>query len=439
MDIRHMRYSPLVIAALLTPALSATAGAQSGPMHLEPKLATVVGGVSGGIADGIAGGVVAFALAGATDDRADDLYERARDLIEEGKFERAIGDLDRVIELKSIRADGALYWKAYSLNKLGRKADALGAISDLQQKFKDSRWAKDSKALEIEVRQSSGQPVTPESQNDEELKLIALRALMNSDAERAMPIIEQMLAGPNSPKVKDRALFVLSQSNSSRAREIIANVAKGASNPDLQLRAIKYLGIMGGNDNRQILADVYRASNDPAVKRAIIRSFMVSGDRARLLGLAKGETNADLRGDAVQQLGVMGAHAELADLYSTETSVDVKKKIIQAMFVGGNADKLLELAKSEKDPTLRRTAMRNLGLMGASRTGDAIKAIYQSDTSPEIRKEAINALFLQNNGRILVELARAEKDPAMKKEMVSKMSNMGKSKEVTDYLLELLK
>jgi len=439
MDIRHMRYSPLVIAALLTPALSATAGAQSGPMHLEPKLATVVGGVSGGIADGIAGGVVAFALAGATDDRADDLYERARDLIEEGKFERAIGDLDRVIELKSIRADGALYWKAYSLNKLGRKADALGAISDLQQKFKDSRWAKDSKALEIEVRQSSGQPVTPESQNDEELKLIALRALMNSDAERAMPIIEQMLAGPNSPKVKDRALFVLSQSNSSRAREIIANVAKGASNPDLQLRAIKYLGIMGGNDNRQILADVYRASNDPAVKRAIIRSFMVSGDRARLLGLAKGETNADLRGDAVQQLGVMGAHAELADLYSTETSVDVKKKIIQAMFVGGNADKLLELAKSEKDPTLRRTAVRNLGLMGASRTGDAIKAIYQSDTSPEIRKEAINALFLQNNGRILVELARAEKDPAMKKEMVSKMSNMGKSKEVTDYLLELLK
>jgi len=77
MDIRRMRYSPLVIAALLTSAGSATAAAQSGAMHLEPKLAAVVGGVSGGIADGVAGGVVAFALAGATDDRADDLYERA--------------------------------------------------------------------------------------------------------------------------------------------------------------------------------------------------------------------------------------------------------------------------------------------------------------------------------------------------------------------------
>jgi hypothetical protein len=143
----------------------------------------------------------------------------------------------------------------------------------------------------------------------------------------------------------------------------------------------------------------------------------------------------------VQQLGVMGAHAELAELYSTETSVDVKKRIIQAMFVGGNADKLIDLAKNEKDPQLRRAAVRNLGLMGSSRTADAIKAIYQqADSTPEIKKEAINALFLQNNGRVLVELARAEKDPAMKKEMVQKMSVMGgKSKEVTDYLLELLK
>src|SRR6185436_20058613 len=126
-----------------------------------------------------------------------------------------------------------------------------------------------------------------------------------------------------------------SQSGSSRAREILGNVAKGGSNPDLQLRAIHYLGIMGGGDNRQVLADVYRSSTDTSVKRAIIRSFMVSGDRARLLSLAKTETAADLRGEAVQQLGVMGAHAELAELYSSETSVDVKKRIIQAMFVGG--------------------------------------------------------------------------------------------------------
>jgi tetratricopeptide (TPR) repeat protein len=379
-------------------------------------------------------------VASDNEDRADELLDEGREAIDEGKYERALDRFNKVLELKTNRTDAALYWKSYSLAKLGRRGDALATLADLQQRFKDSRWIRDAKALEIELRQASGQTVSPEAQNDEELKLMALRGLMNSDPDRAMPIIEQMLtSGTNSPKVKDRALFVLSQSGGSRARDVMGTIAKGAANPDLQLRAIHYLGIMGGSDNRQLLADVYRASSDASVKRAIIRSFMVSGDRTRLLGLAKGETTPELRGEAVQQLGVMGAHAELAELYQSETSVDVKKRIIQAMFVGGSADKLIELARTEKDPQLRRTAVRNLGLMGGSRTGDAIKSIYQSDTSPEIRKEAINALFLQNNGRVLVELARAEKDPQMKKEMVAKMSIMSKSKEVTDYLLELLK
>jgi len=373
------------------------------------------------------------------DDRADDLLREGRDAIEEGKYDRALDRLNRLIELKTSRTDAALYWKAYSLAKLGRRADALSALADLQQQFKNSRWLGEARALDVELRQASGQTVAPENQTDDDIKLMALRALMQSDAERALPIIEQMLAAANSPKVKDRALFVLSQANSARAREIIGNIAKGGANPDLQLRAIKYLGMMGGSDNRQTLADVYRASADPAVKREIMRSFMIAGDRTRLLSLAKTETVPGLRGEAVRQLGTMGAHAELAELYQSETSIDVKKNIIQAMFVGGNAEKLIDLARNEKDPQLRRVAVRNLGLMGSSRTGDAIKAIYQSDSTPEIRREAINALFLQNNGRVMVELARAEKDPAMKKEMVMKMSVMSRSKEVTDYLLELLK
>jgi HEAT repeat protein len=421
----------LIVTALAGPAAAQPSG--PGPMGLGPAgygpalpraLLSIRPGVPGDLDAG---------------DRADDLYNEGRDAIEEGKYERALDRFDRLIVLKTNRTDAALFWKAYSLAKLGRRADALGVLADLQQQFKDSRWLRDARALEVELRQASGQTVAPENQADDETKLMALRALMQHDSERALPIIEQMLAGANSPKVKDRALFVLSQSNSARAREIISNVAKGGANPDLQLRAIKYLGVMGGPDNRQTLADVYRASSDPAVKRAIMRSFMVAGDRSRLLSLAKTETVPALRGEAVHQLGAMGAHAELAELYQTETAIEVKKNIIQAMFVGGNAEKLIELARNEKEPQLRRTAVRNLGLMGANRTGDAIKAIYQTDTTPEIRREAINALFLQNNGRVLVELARTERDPAMRKEMVAKMSVMQKSKEITDYLLEILK
>ena len=378
------------------------------------------------------------ALTGA-EEQSDVVYVQARDLIEQGRFDAAIDRLDQLIAEKSRRTDAALYWRAYSLAKIGQRADALSTLEDLQKQFAKSRWIRDARALEVELRQASGQTVTPDSQADDELKLMALRGLMQSDAERALPILEQMLASTNSQRVKERALFVLSQSGTSRSREILSNIAKDASNPDLQRRAVRYLAMMGGADNRQILATVYQASSDASVKRAIIQGFMVSGDRTRIVALAKTETVPELRREAVQQLGVMGAQSELADLYQTETSVDVKKQILQAMFVGGAADRLIDLAKTEKDPQLRRTAIRNLGLMGANRTGDTIKAIYLSDTAMESRREAINALFLQQNARTLVELARAEKDPQLKKEIVSKLALMSRSQEAKDYLLELLK
>ena len=108
------------------------------------------------------------------------------------------------------------------------------------------------------------------------------------------------------------------------------------------------------------------------------------------------------------------------------------------MFVGDDGDKMIELARTEKDPELRRAAIRNLGLMKRAGTTEALTAIYASDQTPEVRRAVVNALFLQNNAAALVTLARAERSPELKKEIVSKLSVM-KSKEATDYLLELLK
>jgi hypothetical protein len=134
----------------------------------------------------------------------------------------------------------------------------------------------------------------------------------------------------------------------------------------------------------------------------------------------------------------MRASSELSQLYTTESSVEIKKSILQSMFVGGDNDKLIELAKNEKDPELRKTAIRNLGLMKRPGTTEALTAIYASDTSVEVKKAVISALFIQSNASGLVTLARAEKNPELKKDIVSKLSNM-KSKEATDYLMELLK
>jgi len=133
----------------------------------------------------------------------------------------------------------------------------------------------------------------------------------------------------------------------------------------------------------------------------------------------------------------MGAHDELWSLYQKETSVDVKKQIIRGFFTGGSVTRLSDLARTEKTPELRLLAVRNLGVMGSKRTGDVLVEIYNSDKDPEIRKAVINGLFVSGNAEALVGLARKESDPAMKKDMISKLSNMH-SKIATDYLVEFL-
>jgi HEAT repeat protein len=164
---------------------------------------------------------------------------------------------------------------------------------------------------------------------------------------------------------------------------------------------------------------------------------MVAGDRARVLAAATTESAPELRAEAVRQLGVMGAHDELWQLYQKESSVDVKKQILQAMFVGGNATRLIELANNEQNPELRRTAIRNLGIMGSRQSADALVALYAKEKDPEIRKAVVQGLFTQGSADQLVAIARKETDPLMRKEIVRRLSTMD-SKVAVAYLLEIL-
>jgi len=381
--------------------------------------------------------LTAFAGVEKGDSREDNLYQRGTKAMDDKRWDRAIEAFDEAAKLGGSRKDGALYWKAYAQNKQGLRPEALSTLQELQKGFPNSRWLNDAKVLEAEVRQAAGQPVRPENESDEDIKLIALNSLLNTDSERALPMLEKFLQGNNSPRLKEKALFVLSQSGSPRARDIVAQIARGNSNPDLQMKALRNLGIFGGKESRQVLADIYASSSDVAVKRAILQSFMVAGERERLFTAAKSEKVPELRMEAIRQLGVMSAQTELWELYQAESSIEVKEKILHSMFVGGNAERLIEVARNEKDPRLRRAAIHSLGIMGSRVSADALVSIYENDKDAEIRKQVIQGLFVQGNAKALVALARKETDPGLKKEIVSKLSVMG-SKDALEYLMEIL-
>jgi HEAT repeat protein len=371
-------------------------------------------------------------------EREEELYDSATDALDEHDWRTAANLFRKVAAMTMSHADASLYWLSYSQNKMGQRSEALATLLEFQKVYPHSRWKEDGKALEVEIRQASGQQVSPEHVADEDVKLMALNGLLGSDPDRALPILEKILVSNNSKKIKERALFVLTQSGSPRAYEIVAKVAKGDMHPDLQTPAVRYLGIMGGEQSRKLLADVYTSSTDVKVKKTVLKSYMIAGDRAHLLVLAKGEQNAELRGDAITQLGILGARNELADLYGTEPIVPIRKKIIQAMFIGGNADKLTEIARTEKVQELRVAAITNLGLLGGARTGPQLVTMYYGDASVDIRRAVIKALFLQQNAKALIELAKVEKNNELKKDIVQKIALM-QSKEATDFLLDYLK
>jgi HEAT repeat protein len=371
-------------------------------------------------------------------DREAELYERGTEALDDEAWDRALESFDQVARSGSRRQDAALYWKAYAQRKAGRPADALATLAQLRKTAPQSKYLKEADNLEQEIKQSSGQPPAPEKESDQDLKLMALNALLTSNSEQAVPMLEKFLGSSAAPKLRHRALFILTQSGSPRGRAIVADIARGKSHPDLQRTAVKYLGLFGGEESAKTLSEIYATTDDVAIKKAVLQAYMTSGNKAGVLAAARSEKTPEMRRAAIRQLGPMGATAELWELYRTDPSTEARKDIIQGLFIGGAGDRIAELAKTETSPELRRTAVRTLGLMGREQTAATLVSFYQSDRDPEVRREALRGLFIQGNASALVQLAKAEKDPALRREIVQQLSLMGGNKEAMDYLMEIL-
>jgi HEAT repeat protein len=366
------------------------------------------------------------------------LYADGTRAVNESRWRDAVDLFGKAAAQHGEHAEGALYWKAYAENKEGQSATALSTCGELRQRYAKSRWLEECGALEIEIRGRSGDPVAPQAEADENLKLLALNALMQQDQKEAVPILEKILAGNQSEELKSRALFVLAQNQSPESQALIGKIARGQSGPALQIRAIRMLATQGKRAN-DTLAEIYQHTTDKEVKKTILQSYLVSGDPEKELAAARTETDPELVKTAVHTLGAMGAAQDLLTLYRATNNAQAKADIINSFIPAGKdgVGPLTEIAQSEQDPELRRKAIRDLGIAGGSSVAPALVAIYQKNSDEETKKAAAQALFLANDAHDLVALARGEKDLEMKKYLVQQMSLIH-NKEATDYMLEIL-
>jgi HEAT repeat protein len=363
----------------------------------------------------------------------DELYSSAKDALDNGEYDNAIKQFDEVVKIHGRKADGAMYWKAYTLGKTGNKAQGLTTIGELRKQYPKSTWLRDAEVLEQQWRGAAN----PENISDEELKLLAIQSLMNSDPEKAVPLLDKVITGNSSPKVKDKALFVLSQSGSDKAQQILMGLAKANNQPDLQKRAIRYMGMNGNARNRAVLKEIYNSSTDLGVKKTVFQAWLMCGCKDDVAALARTEKNPELRREAIRYLGMMGGRAELLEFYKTSPDMETREAAVGAMLLCGCAHELAEIVQTEKDPAVLDKAINTLGLVGGDESLAALIRVYNSQADLAMKKNVINALFLHGAGKEMVALARKETNPQMKRELIQKMSLMS-SPEITEYMMEIL-
>jgi HEAT repeat protein len=420
-------------------------------LHSKLSIALLAGALALGPATARLSGA---ALLAADDPSRSTEYRNGQRALSEERWSEALAIFTALADAKTSEADAALYWRAWTENKLGRRADALTTLRQLENSYPKSEWVDDAQALELELQGpagaqrvlsvgagsavggGSGSGAAARDDEDEDLKLYALDGLMQAEPERAVPILERFLAGDHSLKLKERALFVLAQSETPRARQILVELVRSGNPPELRLKAVEQLGIAGGKDDLAALQSIWNDSS-LEVKRKVLEAWMVAGQSEPVIEVARTEKDPQLRRKAIETLGVMGATEALGQLYATERDVAVRAKLLEAYGVAGDIGALSRAAHGETDVELRRKAIEGLGVFGGKEGSNELVGLYGSETEPTLRRKIVEALMVNGDSKALIALFRQEKDPAMKRDILQKLSLMNDD-EVEKLLSDVL-
>jgi hypothetical protein len=260
----------------------------------------------------------------------EDPYAVGTRAMDEHRWPDAVSAFDRVINEKGKRVDAAFYWKAYSLNKLGKTPLAIATCDQLHSQFADSAWNKscavismngqvdtkmdpDLRAPKVRIApfavwgDGPGDRVVPGS--DEDLKILAINSLLNKEPATAIPLLRGILSGNQPMNVKKHALFVLAQSKSPEAEAILHDAAMGKLDPQLQGEAIRSIAVFQGKRANDTLAEAYRTTTDPKIKKTIINAMFITKDAPRMVEMAKSEKDLELKRTIVSQLALMNDKA----------------------------------------------------------------------------------------------------------------------------------
>jgi hypothetical protein len=204
-NVRASAFAALLVAFVCLPLRAVALD-----LSFEPAGQALVGsGASTGMVQASGTSTLVPAVPAKSDDQARKLCADGTRAIDQGRWADAVKIFSEVASQHGDHADAALYWKAYAEDKLGQLKPSQDSCQDLRTNYPKSRWIEDCGALEVEIRAKSGKPVQIDPKASDDVKLLALNAMLRQDEPRALAEIQTILNGDSSEKLKKEAQFIL--------------------------------------------------------------------------------------------------------------------------------------------------------------------------------------------------------------------------------------
>lgn len=252
-----------------------------------------------------------------------------------------------------------------------------------------------------------------QTDDTESLRMAALEALISAPPERALPIVDKVLAGNHGNELKERALFILSQMDTPESQSRLLAYAND-SEGELQAEAIRMIGIGGDDEALAQLGSLY-ANGDKDVREAVLEAYLISGNKQAVFDIAANTQDEDEFSDAVSMLGAMGAHEQLREL---RNRAGLSESLVEAYAISGDAESLRELAADDSNPEIQLRAIEALGIVGGADVDQVLVDLYRSTANDDIREAALGGMLIAGHDTGVLELYRNASDAAEKRQLL---------------------
>lgn len=416
-------------------------------------------------------------------DPADSLYRAAVQRLNQDDYSRAAEMFARIQERypRSNYAAQALYYQAFALYRNGREEDlraGLDALRLMQDRYADaytslseaqtlaariqgalarrgdSRAAEDiaRQAREIRERTRSGRQ-SEGCEGEDEMRLAALNALLQMSSERALPIIEKVLANPEddpcSVALRRKAVFLLAQHVSEENLDLLLDLVRNDPDREVRAQAVFWLSQVPGERTVTALEQILRESDDLELqKKALFALSQSGGERANQVlrdYALREDAPLELRETAIFWIGQSeGAAAGnfLRELYGRTSDPKLREKVIFSVAQRGgrdNASWLLDRAVDTNEPVqVRKAAIFWAGQSGVSI--EELVGLYDRLPDREMKEQLIFTLSQRSEPAAvnkMLDIARNETDAELRKKAIFWLSQSDDPR-VVELLMELI-